>query len=123
LEAEDFEPPAAAIGEKVKPAKKTSAPASTVKPPSPPLVPVGDSLSNERSGMEVLESAYLVKRFSETKRAVQEDLKSKASQYEVACLNCKSVHMYGKRKILADDDKYSIKVVCPKCDHTGYRIL
>ena len=123
IEAEEFRVPETPIGE--KPKTKTTVvvvPAEKLTPP--PSLPAKPPL-NERSGMEVLDHGWTVTKWSETKRAALEDLKDPRNKYSVLCTNaeCKLEHSYGKRKIEADDGKHILMIVCPKCGHTGYRIL
>ena len=114
MEAESFSIPAPPIGTKLK----------NVPKPTPPPAPV---ITNPEScsGMEILDRGWTVTKWLETKRAVLEDLKDPQNKYDVMCTesSCKFQHPYSKRKLEADDDRHSIRVVCPKCGHGGYRIL
>lgn len=115
LEAESFPVPAAPIGAKLK--AKVEAPAPT---------PKAEAVSREsRQNMVIEEYGYYVSSWSDTKRAVLEDLKDKASRYPVQCTNtgCDHRHLYSDRKIQVNDEKTLVRIVCPKCAGGGYRIL
>lgn len=114
LEADSFPIPAAPIGAKPK--------AKVESPPTPPTTPVN---KESRKDQEVVEHGYHVSSWSNTKRAVMEDLKDKASRYHVQCTDagCGNKHLYSDRKIQVNDEKTFIRIVCPKCAGSGYRIL
>jgi hypothetical protein len=114
LEAESFQTPTAPIGTKTR-MKAEPAPAPMVEPVN----------RESRKDMEIVEHGYQVRSWSETKRALVEDMKDKTSRYHVVCTDasCNHKHLYSDRKLQVNDEKTFIKIVCPKCSSGSYRIL
>jgi hypothetical protein len=119
LEAEGFKPPAPPIGTRNK--KK----ARDVEPEEPPQVSVEKEPPGPNQVREVIEHAWTAETLPKVKKAVQQELKRKENDYDLVCTNgsCRHQHTFSRRDLEINEKACTITIVCPKCRHSGYRIL
>lgn len=92
------------------------------KPAPPPIHP------ESRSGMEVLEHLRAKPpemKWGDFKKKFlsEKPPKNKAEGERLRCTSCGNEHWHYERKCVADDDAKCIRILCPKCEATGYTIL
>lgn len=117
--AEDFPELA---GTTPAPKKRTAVEVVEKKAPEPPINP------ESRSGMEVLEHLRAKPpemKWGDFKKKFlsEKPPKNKAEGERLRCSGCGNEHWHYERKRVADDDAKCVRILCPKCEATGYTIL
>lgn len=110
LEAEHLEPP-----EVAKPPVEKKVAAPTVKRTV--------VMSNLGPGLRG-NTPWTKETWASNMEAVYKELKGPGQDYKVVCSSdkCSAVHLFGKRKVIADNANFSFRIVCPKCGEDSYKV-